>query len=123
MAEVTIELLGMPKTLNHISNAGHWAKSSEIKQWRNSAHWAAKALRAKPLQTPVDIEVTQLCTPRKRPDHIGPALAVKGAVDGIVDAGVIPDDDCRYVRRLVFNAPVKSDRDALVITLREVDEA
>jgi hypothetical protein len=119
VSELTFELPGRPQTLNHVSSSSHWVKSTEIKYWREAAYWAAKASSS--LTTPIDIEVTQLCKPRKMPDHLGPTWAIKGAEDGFVDAGLIPDDDSRYVRRVVLNAPVKSDRDAMVFVLREVD--
>jgi hypothetical protein len=45
--------------------------------------------------------------------------AVKAAIDGIVDAGVLPDDGPTYVKSLIF-LPPKNDRNSLVLYLRGV---
>ena len=43
--------------------------------------------------------------------------AVKAAIDGIVDAGVLPDDSSRYMKSLIF-LPPQNDRNSLVIYIR-----
>lgn len=40
--------------------------------------------------------------------------SVKAAIDGIVDAGVLPDDSSEYVRSITFTAPQRG-RNALVL--------
>lgn len=40
--------------------------------------------------------------------------AAKAAIDGIVDAGILPDDSPQYVREIIFRAP-QIGRDALVL--------
>jgi hypothetical protein len=45
---------------------------------------------------------------------------VKCAIDGLVDAGVITDDDCRFVERLILNASVPKGEPSLVLTVRPV---
>jgi hypothetical protein len=48
--------------------------------------------------------------------------AAKAAIDGLVDAGVIPDDGPQYVTRLTFDPPVlrSAAGDALELSLVEV---
>jgi hypothetical protein len=43
--------------------------------------------------------------------------AVKAAIDGLVDAGILPDDSPEFVRSLVFLPPLK-DKNSLVIYIR-----
>ena len=45
--------------------------------------------------------------------------SVKAAIDGLVDASVLPDDSPEFVRSLVFLPPRKG-KDALVIYIRGV---
>lgn len=46
--------------------------------------------------------------------------AAKAILDGMVDAGVVPDDSAEYVRWVRYGAPVKGERDAVVVTVEEV---
>jgi hypothetical protein len=43
--------------------------------------------------------------------------AVKAAIDGIVDAGVLPDDSSKFLRSLIF-LPPQNDRNSLVLYIR-----
>lgn len=45
--------------------------------------------------------------------------AVKAAIDGIVDAGVLPDDSSKFVRSLTF-LPPQNDKNSLVLYVRGV---
>lgn len=47
--------------------------------------------------------------------------AAKAAIDGIVDAGVLPDDTPAHVLSLTFRPPVYGHPDALAVVLLEVD--
>jgi hypothetical protein len=43
--------------------------------------------------------------------------AVKAAIDGIVDAGVLPDDSSKFVRSLIY-LPPQNDKNSLVLYIR-----
>ena len=45
--------------------------------------------------------------------------AVKAAIDGLVDAGVLPDDSPEFVKSLVY-LPPKKDKNSLVLYIRGV---
>jgi hypothetical protein len=45
--------------------------------------------------------------------------AVKAAIDGLVDAGILPDDSPEYVKSLVY-LPPKKDKNSLVLYIRGV---
>ena len=49
------------------------------------------------------------------------APAVKAALDGIVDAGVLPDDGPAFVWAVTYRAPFRSARkqNALILTITE----
>lgn len=65
-----------------------------------------------------DIVVDQLVADRRYPDCAAAALAVKAALDGIVLAGVLEDDGPRFVKSILFNAPVNAGIDCLILTLK-----
>ena len=54
------------------------------------------------------------CFKNKRSDLDN--LRIKGVLDGLVSAGVIPDDSLNYVSRIVFESVV-TDSDGLVLTI------
>lgn len=43
--------------------------------------------------------------------------SVKAAIDGIVDAGILPDDSSQYLRSLIYLPPV-NDKNSLVLYIR-----
>lgn len=70
----------------------HWAtRARATKALRERAH--AEALRHKPLQTPVHAVATIRYKTNGRADPANAAPTVKALIDGIVDGGLIPDDD------------------------------
>lgn len=118
---LTFEIPGKPLSLNRVSNASHWQSSNEKAAWRQAAAElvATYIKRNVQLNLPVDIEFTCLSKGR-RMDSISPALAYKAVTDGVVDAGMLPNDSPIYVRRFVIHQPEKVGRDAIRCTLREV---
>lgn len=54
------------------------------------------------------------CFKNKRSDLDN--LRIKGIIDGLVSAGVIPDDSLKYVSRIVFESQV-TDTEGLVVTI------
>lgn len=95
-------------------------RAAEVRECRETAAWAAKIERVPPLAW---VEVS--CCPvvpngRHRQDVGGCLPTAKACVDGLVDAGVLPDDGPEYVRRLCFVAPVidRSGQAGLRMVLR-----
>ena len=113
---LTFELLGKPLAFNVTSKSSHWQASKEIAQWRQDAAWTVKAKRLKPLEGPVSIHVYPQTSGRLT-DCASCVLAVKGIVDGLVDAKLLVDDSPKYVSALTFHAPQKAKRDSLTITI------
>lgn len=111
----------MPVTLNASKRArGTYLINRELKEWRA---WAAKEADGIPaMRTPVTVTATHLRRTRASlPDVGAPILAVKAVIDGLVDAGVLPDDGPAYVRRLTFDAPEVCGFHGLRIVVREVE--
>lgn len=74
----------------------HWArKRADIAAWRTATHWLARQQRIPPCQR---IIVQLLYTPpdNRRRDPLNLVAALKPCEDGLVDAGVIPDDSGKF---------------------------
>lgn len=88
------------------------------------ARWAWHALAARiPRLDRIIVEAQPMSKDRRwRPDVAACYPSVKAAIDGLVDARVIEDDDDRYVLGLCF-LPVKvGERNGLSLTIKEVPE-
>lgn len=83
----------------------HWsARSSVTKEWREAYGWLARAEKL-PCDGSIGachIDAVPLTTTRRRQD-VGACLpVVKAAIDGLVDAGVWPDDNPDHVLSVRF---------------------
>ena len=94
---------------------GKFGRAARTKEWR--AKFAELAKDLAPLRT-AGITVLPEVRNNVMPDTGACIGAVKAAIDGLVDAGVLPDDGPRYVRSLLFLAPVVTGVDALVICVK-----
>lgn len=103
----TIVLVGRPSTMN-----------AALRQHLHENRGASRAVRgeAKILTRQavkglvcrwIGVEVTSAYpNARSLPDVAAEMPTIKAAIDGIRDAGVIPDDDAKHMRWLVFHAPL-----------------
>ncbi len=79
----------------------------------------AKAERV-PAMLKVSVEATPVKSSRAAwPDVAACYPAVKAAIDGLVDAGVVPDDDPAHVSKITFHAPRIGDIDGLRLLVVE----
>mgnify|MGYP003124433084 FL=1 len=101
----------------------HYHKRARIvKETRERFAWFA--LEAKiPKQDCITISATPLLARKVSiPDVASCYPAVKAGIDGLVDAGIIPDDDPCHVRRISFHAPEFGDKDGLRIVVASFKE-
>jgi hypothetical protein len=95
---------------------GRKGRTDLKRQWRNDFCRLAQVGRVPGLEW-VEITVRQCCVDRRRPDLGACIPAAKAAIDGIVDAGVLPDDNDDYVRLLSFAPSLIVGYDALRVEL------
>jgi len=126
LRSLSIALPGRPPTTNAERKGAHWSvRSATVAQYREQAAWlAVKHLREvglRRLEPPVAILATPHHKDNRSPQDVGAcAPAVKAMVDGFVDAGVIPGDDPRYVRRITYEAPIVGGWDGIVVVVSEL---
>ena len=71
----------------------------------------------------VTVTVVHETATRRIVDTVACAPAAKAAIDGLVDAGLWPDDGPSFVTDVTFRPPRCTGRDALTLILMEVDAA
>lgn len=88
-----------PGWLNSNDNAGgrlFYRRSKVVAAWREAAAWKARQARIPRL--PRAYVIAELCfNDRRRRDPANFYPTVKAAIDGLVDAGVLPDDSGDYL--------------------------
>lgn len=111
----------LPTSTVNAERAGDkWAHRRATQQYREAAYLYARQARLPRLDR-IAVEATPF-GPRIRQD-VGACLpSVKAAIDGLVDAHVVPDDTPVHVCRLTFHAPRRGDHGLhlLVIDLADL---
>ena len=118
-----VELHGSrPWTANAERTWHHMKRAAAVKDMRESFGWMAKAQKI-PKFKAVHIYATPLAKNRRNMMDVGACFpAVKAAIDGLVDVGVLIDDDPRFVRSLTFFPTEVDDLDGLRLEIQEVEE-
>jgi crossover junction endodeoxyribonuclease RusA len=124
MSETLTIILPLPNGLlspNHTvgSRGGRFAKMGAIKKYRKQARAAAEAEEVE--TTPwgrCTVQADFYYRDRRRRDPDNAIASLKPAYDGIVDSGLVADDDYEHMTRLppTFNVDKTSPRVELTIT-------
>lgn len=118
----TLRFEKRPWTLNveRQGGSGYYKRAKWVKEWR--AAFAALALEARiPQLAAITVTVQPELKNRSGVPDTGACIgAAKAAIDGLVDAGVIPEDGPAFVHRLTFERPVVTGVDALELVIEEV---
>lgn len=97
----TIELPDA-EVVNHNSR-GHWnARYGSHRQWKENTTWLARAAAQAFPDGPVIVTLACVQSDRRRRDvdnHVA-GTALKGAIDGLVEAGLLDDDSWRHVTEI-----------------------
>lgn len=84
-----------PAELLNLNQRWHWARKAKVtKAWRTTAGYCAPKSRKLP---PSEVHVTIDVADRRRRDPSNLFPTVKAIVDGLVDAGLWPDDNADWV--------------------------
>ena len=89
------------------------------KEGMNITHIILRQLKIKPFSGPIEL----IARPHKRGkqrDIANYSSAIKAIEDAVVKAGIIKDDNPKFVQRWVIEKPVKGERDGIYIVLREM---
>lgn len=112
-----------PWTINGERAGGKWKGIALTKEWRTAFAWLALEQRI-PLLGCVTVTARPELKNRGHMPDTGACMgAVKAAIDGLVDAGVLEDDGPDQVAALTFCAPVVTGKDALTIHIERSEVA
>ena len=103
-------------TTNRERNGHFRERAAYVKEVRTAAHLLARVAHW-PQLTVVRVEAQPGQARGRLADAAAHLPTVKAILDGIVDAGVLEDDDPKHVRSILFHAPVRSNADFLTLTL------
>lgn len=113
LVEYRLEFAERPWTTNAERAGNRWKRAENTKRWRKAftrlaltssmPRLAHATFIAYPYQHGGILQDVAACNP-----------AVKAAIDGIVDAGIIPDDTPNYCRNIIFMPPQRG-KNALVL--------
>lgn len=112
----SLEFDSRPWTTNSERRGNRWVRASLTKEWRTAFHWLCAEQRMPPLAWCHITAEPWLASRRGMQDTGACSPAVKAAIDGLVDAGLLQDDSPKFVRQLTFVAP-QIGRDALVLII------
>ena len=112
-SEFVVRLGSKPWTHNAERRMHRYERASHVKHFREAFGWLAKQAGVPPADW---IHVVAVPYQRRGPlqDVSACHPAVKAAIDGLVDTGVVPDDTAQYVPVVAYAPAVRGD-DALVL--------
>lgn len=94
-------------TLTNQAHNWHYRKvSADRKKWRAMGHALAELANV-PACGSIEVTCWGAYPGGRLPDPDACAPSLKGVLDGIVDAGVIPDDTGEYVKAITYLPAVK----------------
>jgi len=94
-------------------------RAARVRETRERFFWLAKEAKI-PALSKIDVTAVPLVKNRRSMQDVGACFpAVKAAIDGLVDAGVIPDDDAEHLDKLTFYAPRVGDVEGLRLVVME----
>ena len=118
MTVLTFRYERRPPTLNIERQQHRMTRAKWTREWR--AHFADVAAGSPRLRQVAVIAQPELRNRAAMPDTGACIGAVKAAIDGLVDAGVLVEDGPAVVRSLTFLAPVVTGVDALELEVTEL---
>jgi hypothetical protein len=118
----TLDLpLGPCPTMNSVYGThNRYARAAIVKTWREAAAWQVRADLWAPMRQ-VKVECWPVKPDRRGIQDVGACMpAVKAAIDGIVDAGILEDDGPEFVVELTFKPALFLDWAGLRLYVAEV---
>lgn len=122
MSTLTLTIPAPCDWLNSNQRLYRMVSARRIAAWRNAADYAATEAAHDSFLVPVHITVTVHKTRAGRWDAGNLYPTAKAIVDGLVDAGVIPDDSNEWVTGPDMRAGEKRDAACVVVTVRAINQ-
>lgn len=96
-----------PTTMNELRRL-HWSSDHQLRtEYRDLAFFAARRAGLPRLEQIVLIARGVYADAKALPDTDAIAPTVKGIIDGLVLAKLVPDDTAAHIRRISYDPPVR----------------
>jgi hypothetical protein len=119
--ELTYEERGWSLNHERKHQAYHW-RAAKVKEWRGAFERLALDAKIPPCKK-IAIEVYTTFKTRRLQDPGNNMPAVKAAIDGVIDAGVIPDDIPEHVLYICYFASVyEKGRDSVTLLVKDFSD-
>lgn len=104
-----------PWTTNGERRGNRWDRASQTAEWRSLFGWLA---RSRPLPQLTQVACIVALTLKGRlQDTAACNPAVKAAIDGLVDGGLLVDDTPEHLLSVTFMSPERGDNDRITLVL------
>lgn len=101
---------------------GHRARALLTEEWRSAFFFLAKGHGLPKDLRAIKVKAIQETRDKRMPDIGACYPAVKAGIDGLVDYGLIADDDGSHLVLLAFEPPRVTGRDALSLRIEWEDQ-
>lgn len=106
-----------PESWNVLVRKNHWIVTAFKDEWHEAVNWEIKRQNIKPVtEYPVTLHVEAHWKHKRR--HDIDSLCTKFAIDALVKAGILVDDDLTHVERVIFTGKTGQTLDQLVIEIK-----
>jgi hypothetical protein len=107
-----------PHTLNAERRLHHMQRAKLAREWRDAFNWLARLHRLPRLEAAVVIvQPHRAKGPAQDADACHPAA--KAAIDGLVDAGVLPSDGPKHLLEVRYMTAIPDPKDGLSLVICE----
>jgi len=120
VTDYRLEYRSRPWTLNVERQGHHHHRARLVAEWRRAFDLLAREARVPAMSAVSVIAAPRVKDRRSIPDTAACVGAVKAAIDGLRDAGVLVDDGPDVVRTVTFLAPEVRGYDSLVLHVAPV---
>lgn len=114
-AAMRFTVMERPWTTNAERKGNRWERAAHTSHWRTMFAWLARS-QSLPTLTDATVEIDIVQKGRLQ-DTAACSPAVKAAIDGLVDGGVLHDDTGNHLVSILFKAPVRGKHDELNLTI------
>jgi len=105
-----------PISYNSLIRKNHWAITKIADEWKEAVFFKCKAMGLKPVITyPAQLSIVANWKSRRR--HDIDSLYVKAAIDALVLAGILEDDDLFHVNSVSTTGNTGMEKDELILTV------
>lgn len=120
MTRYMVTMAAHPWSVNEQVRWHHQQRARQIRTWRQAFYMLTLQARVPRMEAAALHVRTTVAPPARLHDCGNEFYAVKAAVDGMVDAGVLADDSPQHLRSITFHAPVRGAQHAMQVMVEAV---